>query len=449
MRLRVIMLVTSMTVTLVCATASPVMADDSSTGDVPAVEACYMTPFAAEQRLPFSVSQSEWCHAIYRQVSTRSLDGAVEVSWEPASSHVFWYCGPGNARQDCPITEYRVETYGPDGPLRCSASPDKRSCILTGLRNARTYQVTLSAYVSNGNWFRKYLVETPCCEPPGSPTAITAVAQGNALDITWAAPRSWGGATELQYSVSTLPPSGTCETTALACRIDGAAYGMRYRIQVTAANRTASGEPSLSDGEVAVPLGPPDSPSIVQTRYPMPGRATVVWSAPANDGGSPVSEYTVNARPGNRSCTRPAAATSCTITGLTGGRFYSFTVTAKNALGDSPASTAAVSGVLVSPATAPRNVRANVSGSSARVSWTRPTSLGGGRLLQYVVRTTTGSRSCETRSNSCLLTGLGLGRTYGIEVTAMTSGGRGRPGTVTMSVPAPRAEPPKPEQELS
>ncbi|MCS4295177.1 hypothetical protein M2375_003419 [Comamonas sp. BIGb0152] len=72
------------------------------------------------------------------------------------------------------------------------------------------------------------------------------------------------------------------------------------------------------------------------------GALTVNWTAP-NDNGSAVTKYTVTGVPGG-SCTTevvpPATtpATSCTVTGLTNGTAYKFTVVATNANGDSVAS---------------------------------------------------------------------------------------------------------------
>jgi len=65
---------------------------------------------------------------------------------------------------------------------------------------------------------------------------------------------------------------------------------------------------------------------------------TVTWSASTDDGGAPITGYTVTAAPGGASCS--TAATSCVVTGLTNGQAYTFTVRATNIAGVGPESAA-------------------------------------------------------------------------------------------------------------
>ena len=76
--------------------------------------------------------------------------------------------------------------------------------------------------------------------------------------------------------------------------------------------------------------------------------ATVAFTAPSSDGGAAITSYTVTSSPGGITAT--GSSSPITITGLTNGTSYTFTVTATNSAGTgiaSPASTSAT------PATVP------------------------------------------------------------------------------------------------
>jgi hypothetical protein len=64
--------------------------------------------------------------------------------------------------------------------------------------------------------------------------------------------------------------------------------------------------------------------------------ASVAFTAPASNGGSPITSYTVTSNPGGITATGPASPIS--VTGLTNGTAYTFTVTATNAVGTGAAS---------------------------------------------------------------------------------------------------------------
>ena len=87
---------------------------------------------------------------------------------------------------------------------------------------------------------------------------------------------------------------------------------------------------------IVTKLGVPSAPRSV-TAVPAPGSAKVRWAAPSNAGGTPVTRYQVKAAPGGSRCTTTGAK-ACTVTGLTPGASYRFTVAARNGVGWSAAS---------------------------------------------------------------------------------------------------------------
>jgi len=68
--------------------------------------------------------------------------------------------------------------------------------------------------------------------------------------------------------------------------------------------------------------------------------AAVTWSAPAFTAGNSIVSYTVTASPGGGTVSVPGGATTATVSGLTDGTSYTFSVTASNSVGQGPASAA-------------------------------------------------------------------------------------------------------------
>ncbi|MES2581944.1 MAG: fibronectin type III domain-containing protein [Pseudomonadota bacterium] len=91
-------------------------------------------------------------------------------------------------------------------------------------------------------------------------------------------------------------------------------------------------------GDTDPPLTVPDAPTI-GTATAGNNQASVTFTAPVNNGGAAITTYTATASPGGAfgTCAGPAACTA-TVTGLTNGTAYTFTVTATNSVGTSSAS---------------------------------------------------------------------------------------------------------------
>ncbi|RYE42381.1 MAG: IPTL-CTERM sorting domain-containing protein [Hyphomicrobiales bacterium] len=109
---------------------------------------------------------------------------------------------------------------------------------------------------------------------------------------------------------------------------------------------------------LVVQAGTPSSPAGLQV-VAGDSAASVTWTAPVSDNGSPVTGYVVSASPAQaglpvRTCTAIPPGTECVVSGLANGTGYVFTVTATNALGESAASASALATpqVIANPAVA-------------------------------------------------------------------------------------------------
>jgi hypothetical protein len=160
--------------------------------------------------------------------------------------------------------------------------------------------------------------------------------------------------------------------------------------------------------------------------------AIVTWSAPGDNGGAPITSYTITttgpaAPPALISGTATATAT---IGGLTNGATYTFKVAATNAAGvgaNSPVSNAVVP--LTVPG-APTSVVALPGDGSVAISWLPPADPGGSPISSYTVTarllgTQVRQVTIDAPATSVLLADLVNGSGYTFTVSAANGSGSG------------------------
>jgi hypothetical protein len=117
--------------------------------------------------------------------------------------------------------------------------------------------------------------------------------------------------------------------------VGGLTVGASYTFTVTATN--AVGTSTASDPSSTVTVTAPPGLGQVPSAIEGNGQATVTWN-PSSPNGSPIGSYTILAAPGGAVCTWTTGPLTCTVTGLTNGTAYAFTVTAVNGVGPGQAS---------------------------------------------------------------------------------------------------------------
>ena len=130
--------------------------------------------------------------------------------------------------------------------------------------------------------------------------------------------------------------------------VDLSAYaGQTISLSFTGVEDVSAQTSFVLDDVALITPAPPSAPSSVQA---IPGNtiAAVFWTAPASNGGSAITSYTVTASPGGRTAFTTGAI-AATVTGLNNGTSYSFTVKTTNLVGTSPASIASAAVTVKAP----------------------------------------------------------------------------------------------------
>jgi len=349
-------------------------------------------------------------------VSAVPAGESATVSWATPSN--------GGATIDSYTVTATDSFNAANGGQTCVAT--QTSCVVTGLTDGEPYTFSVTAT----NWVGTSTAGVSNVATPTAQVANLLVVTGDrSLTATWDV--SNPSASFASYLVSTSSGDGTaCVTTQRSCVISDLTNGTQYSIRVQAFDQSGN----LASDVTADPVTPVGLPGVATNvnAVASDSAATITFSpAPANGG---AVTYVVTGLPDGKKCT--TTSTSCTISGLTNGTSYKFTIVASNSFGSSmssEASNSVIPSLLPSQVT---NVKAWGQDSSALVRWSAQTSNGALTLVSYVVTDGLG-HTCATVNTSCVVNGLTNGTTYSFTVTAYFDNGASLSSSPSNSVTPP------------
>jgi hypothetical protein len=361
-----------------------------------------------------------------------------------ASASLTW-TAPGSTG-GATITGYVVTPYiGGTAQAAQTFNSAATTETVVSLTNGTTYTFKVAAINSAGTGAQSAASNsvTPATVP-NAPTIGTATAGIASATVTWTTPGNGGNAITgyvvTPYIAGVAQATQTFNSTAITETVTGLTNNTAYTFTVAAINGIGTGTQSGASNSITTPTTP-GTPTI-GTATAGNTTASVSWTAPGSTGGTPITGYVVtpylNGTTAQATQTFNNTATTETVTGLTNGSAYTFTVAAINGVGTGGFSTGSNS---VTPATvpgAPTIGTATAGNSQATVTWTAPTVTGGAPVTGYVVTPYIGGTAQTAQTfNSTALTEAVTGLTntaYTFKVAAINSAGTGAQSAASNSV---------------
>jgi YVTN family beta-propeller protein len=253
---------------------------------------------------------------------------------------------------------------------------------------------------------------------PGAVAGFTVATLAPTMSAT-VADAPWGIDIDAQDDMLVVPSAGSDVVNAVATASPYTVSTLPFSV--------ASPAPLgrfIGPGVPTAPLGVAASAGDAQ--------ASVSFSSPASDGGSPIVSYTATC--GTQSAT--GSGSPLVVTGLANGTPVTCSVVAANALGTGAAATTSA----VTPATlpgAPTAVAAAPGDSRLVVSFSPPASDGGSPILSYVAKC--GTQSASGAGSPIIVSGLRNGTSYACTVAASNGVGSGPVSAPVTASPVSRS----------
>lgn len=365
-----------------------------------------------------------------RALVVKPADGGVRFTFAPPASN--------GGR---PITSYQYSVDNSAWTSTPLALPNSPTTV-SGLDNGTTYSVRVRAVNSVGIGAVVASDFVAAGAPPEPPTNVVATFGFGSvtLDFTPSGPGQ-GDAFGYLYTLdggaqwtSASPISPT------RVRIDGLVNGQTYTLQLCGSNAFGLGPASAP--VTGTPHGPPAAPAIAPVELGL-NSITIPFTAPADDGGTAVTNYAYSLDDGATwTAASPATTTSpLVVAGLEGGRSVTVRLAAINSDGRGDPSTGS-STVTVKSFDAPTSVRGvSYTSTTATFSFTPPADATGITEYQYSIDGGATWLHTNQAQSPLIVFGLTPGTFYSVRLRAVNALGGGSPSAVAVVRPGTPSPP--------
>jgi subtilase family serine protease len=348
---------------------------------------------------------------------------------------VFYDVTAGSSAQPCKVSTYIAASAGTLPAGTCGKEGSDANGIME-IGGVPSYAAGSGFDVASGlgSINASALVASFVSSP--APTGLSASASGQSATLTWTAA---AGAASYDVYQGTAPgpvsyPPVQSNVSGTSATVSGLQFGQQYVFAIAAVS--SSGVISPRSNTVAVTTVPA-APSGLTAAPPgaTAGALTITWTASAGATSYSLFEGTTSGGEGTTAVMSGLTAPSATLTNLTPGKQYFFTVVAVGAGGSSMASAEVTGTTVASP---PTGVAATAGNGSVSLTWTASAGATGYDVYEGTTAGGEGTQPLQSgvSGTSVTLSGLSNGKMYYFTVASADAGGVSAPSAEASATPA-------------
>jgi subtilase family serine protease len=382
----------------------------------------------------YSLAANEYASTVTAATCDAS-QGAVS-----SSACIFYDVTAGSGAQPCSVAKYATTQNAPELESFPASTCGTESGDATGIMEINgvpSYGAGTGFDVASGLGSINAAALIAAFQASPAPSGLTASVSGQTVTLTWTADTSAASGYDIYQGMATGPVSSTPvqqNVTGTSTTVTGLQFGQQYVFAITAVSSSGVISPRSSTVDVTTV---PAAPTGVTVTAPSAtaGSLNLAWTASAGATSYNLFEGTTAGGEGATPAQAGLSAASASLTNLTAGKQYFFTVVAVDAGGSSMASTETSGTTIANP---PTGLAASAGNGSVSLTWTASTGASGYNVYEGTTASGEGTQPVQSgvSGTSATIGGLTNGKKYYFTVAAVDAGGDSAPSGEASATPA-------------
>jgi subtilase family serine protease len=348
---------------------------------------------------------------------------------------VFYDVTAGSSAQPCKVSGYSSASVGSAPASTCNTSGSDATGIME-IGGVASYAAGSGFDIASGlgSINASALIASLVSSP--APSGLQVSASGQTATLTWTAA---AGAASYDIFQGTAPgpvayPPVQVNVTGTSATVSGLQFGQEYAFAITAVSSSGVMSPRSNTVDVTTV---PAAPGGVTVAAPgtTPGALNLAWTASTGASSYSLFEGTTSGGEGTAPVESGLGGTTASLTSLTPGKQYFFTLVAVDAGGHSMASAEASGTTIANP---PTGVAASAGNGSVSLRWTASAGATGYNVYEGTTSSGEGTQPVQSgvSGTSVTIGGLTNGTKYFFTVAAVDAGGVSAPSGEASATPA-------------